>query len=190
MNKAIRNSLRTAALAVVAGTLCLAPGRASAQPAGPFGGMDAQQIQQMIRERVMEFFRTQMGVTNDQEWGVIEKRLTKVVQAKAQELMPAGMPGGMGGPFGGGMGGPGGGDNPFATAIRGLLGLDQTTPEVEGLRRAVDGHASNAELKAAIAKVQEGRIRKQAEVKKLQDDLRQVITFEQEATLSLLHLLD
>ena len=147
--------------------------------------MDPQQIKQEIQKRVVSFFREQLAVANDEEWNVIEARLMKVVQLKAQDLIGGAMGGG-----GGFFGGRGGDNNPMAQAVRSLLGLDDSSSETDGLRRAVEAKASNAELKAAVAKVQDARKRKQAEITKAQDDLRQVLTFRQEATLALLGMLN
>ena len=47
--------------------------------------MDPQQIQEMIRQRMMEGYRTQLEIENAAEWQVIEERLNKVLQAQ-QEL--------------------------------------------------------------------------------------------------------
>ena len=134
---------------------------------------------------MVSFFREQLAVANDEEWNVIEARLMKVVQLKAQDLIGGAMGGG-----GGFFGGRGGDNNPMAQAVRSLLGLDDSSSETDGLRRAVEAKASNAELKAAVAKVQDARKRKQAEITKAQDDLRQVLTFRQEATLALLGMLN
>lgn len=152
--------------------------------AQPFGGMDPQQIQQQIKQRAMDFFREKLEITKDEEWTVVEARLGKVVQLKAQTLIGDLLNGG-GGPFGGGQGG----NNPMVRAIRSMLGMDEPTPEMRTLQSAVDGHASNAELKAAVAKVIESRKQRQAELEKAQAELRQVLSFRQEATLSLLGVL-
>jgi len=185
MNRHLSKQLRPLMGVAVILSLYLGSAKVAAQPGQPFAGMDPQQIQQQIRQRAMEFFRDKLEVTKEEEWTVIETRLGKVVQLKAQTLI-GGMLGGGGSPFGGGRGG----DNPMAGAIRSLLGLDEVTPEMQALRRSVDGHGSNEELKAAVAKVLEARKRKQAELDKAQSELRQVLTFRQEATLSLLGVLD
>jgi hypothetical protein len=155
-----------------------------AQPAQGWANMDPQQIRQEIQRRAAEFFRDRLVVTNDDEWKVIEPRLTKVVQAKAQHLLSPGM---------GGFRLPqrmGNGDNPMLNTIRTFLGLDQTSPESEALDKAIEAHASNAELRTAVSKVLEARKRKQAETEKAQTELRKVLSLRQEATLLLLGVLD
>jgi len=49
------------------------------------------------------------------------------------------------------------------------------------LQRAIEGKASNAELKAALAKFVEARKTKQAELEKAQAELRKVLSLRQEA---------
>ena len=76
---------------------------------GGFRGMDPQEMQQMI----MDGIKQQMGVTNDEEWHVIQDRLQKVIDTQ-RDTMGGGMNfrrlmgrnggGGGGGNFGGGGG--------------------------------------------------------------------------------------
>ena len=79
------------------------PGAGPGQgPGGPGGGnFDPKQFQQQMMQRVMKGFRDQLVVTNDDEWNVIEPRLTKVVQLRFETMM-SGMGGmrGMGGKIG------------------------------------------------------------------------------------------
>jgi hypothetical protein len=63
-------------------------------------------------------------------------------------------------------------------------------PEAEALQKAIDNHASKAELRAALAKYVEARKQKQAELEKAQADLRQVLTLHQEGTMLLMGILD
>jgi len=62
-------------------------------------------------------------------------------------------------------------------------------PELEALDRAIDAKATKDELKAAIAKLQETRKAKQADLEKAQGDLRKVLTTKQEAVATSLGLL-
>ena len=59
--------------------------------------------------------------------------------------------------------------------------MGQPSPEAEALQRAIDGKASNSELKAALAKFVESRKAKQAELEKAQTELRKVLSLRQEA---------
>jgi hypothetical protein len=168
---------RTAALAGIILALGSCAGQLAAQQ-GPGGfSMDPQQIQQQVKE----FLRNKLVVTNDAEWGVIEPRLTKVVQFKMQtQLGGAGLMGG--GRFGGNGGG-------MDQIVRAVLGIEPM-PEAEPLQKAIDNRASKADLKQALAKYVEARKAKRAELEKAQADLRQVITLHQEGTLVLMGILD
>ena len=61
----------------------------------------------------------------------------------------------------------------------------QPSPEAEALQKAVDAKAPKAELKAAIAKYNEARKAKQAELEQAQENLRKVLTARQEALATL-----
>jgi len=169
------------ALAGLVGMLGLGAGNAPAQPAGPGNfSFDPAQFQKMILDR----YREQLDVKDDPEWKVIEGRIQKVMDARRE----VGFGGGaammrlfMGGRGGGGPGGPGGG--PFAAFA------PTPVPEEEALQRAVDAKASNAEIKAALAKFLQVRKVKQANLEKAQADLRQVLSVRQEAIASLTGLL-
>ena len=177
---------RTLALAGVVLALGLGSGNVAAQQRQGWRGMDPQQIQQQIQQRVMEFLRDKLVVTNDAEWGVIEVRLTNVIQFKMQTMLGGGT-GLMGMRFGGNDGGTDGGG--LGQFVRGLLGFEPM-PEAEALQKAIDDHASPVELKKSLAKYVEGRKRKQAELGKAQANLREVLTLHQEATLVLVGILD
>jgi hypothetical protein len=178
----MKKPIRTLALACVILAWGFGTGKLTAQPGPGWPGIDPQQIQQ----RAKQFLRDKLVVTNDAEWGVIEVRLTKVVQFKIQTQMGgAGLMGGM--RPGGNGGGPNGGG--MDQIVRALFGIEPM-PEAEALQKAIDNHASRAELKNALAKYVEARKRKQAELEKAQVDLRQVLTSHQEGTLVLLGLLD
>jgi hypothetical protein len=57
------------------------------------------------------------------------------------------------------------------------------------LQKAIDGKASNSEMKAALARYQEARKAKQAELEKSQAELRKVLTVRQEAIATMSGLL-
>jgi len=175
-------------LTVAAAILALAAGPQGtfAQGRPDFANMDPQQIQQFIQQRLMDNCRQQLAITNDADWGVIEERLAKVVRAKMDSMangiggmMRFARPGGNG--LGGGNG-PGGG--------RGFPGLGPPSPETDALQSAVDGHAPASQIKAALAKYREAQQRKDAELQKAQDALREVITIRQEAILVSMSMLD
>ena len=138
--------------------------------------MDPQQIQQMMQQRMMDYFRQQLAVTNDDEWGVIQERLSKVMKLRTEALMSggAGMMAGM--RRNGGNGGAG---------FRGFQALSQPDPTADSLRNAIDNNAPNAQVKAALDKFRDSQKQKQAELAKAQEDLRSVLTVRQEAALVL-----
>ena len=182
------------------------PGAAPAQgfgggpggPGGPGGrNFDPAQFQQQMQQRMGEFLRGKLNVTNDDEWKVISAQIDKVNTARAEANSgaiggvmgmlgggrrgggggPGGMGGGPGGP-GGGFGGPGGPGGGFQ--IPGMSNV-QPDPAEEALQRAVDANASNDELKAAISKLIDSRKQKQEAFVKAQADLRKLLSVRQEA---------
>jgi hypothetical protein len=145
-----------------------APGPGQGGPGrGGRGNFDPSQF----RQRMMDNLKEQLEVTDDTEWNALQPLIQKVMDAR----MAVGF--GMGPRM---FGRPRGGDNAGDPgARRGPFG--QPNPDAEALQRAIDGKASNAEMKAAIAKFQEARKAKQAELEKAQADLRKVLTLRQEA---------
>lgn len=166
----------------VAAGLCLGLGTVSAQQdnnaqggrgggGGRFGGgnFDPAQWQQRIMERV----RDELEVKDDAEWKALEPLVQKVFDARRQ-VEGDRFRGMMGGRRGGGDQGGGqrrGGGGPFG----------QPSAEAEALNRAIDGKASNAELKDTMAKFLAARKAKQADLEKAQADLRKVLSLRQEA---------
>lgn len=137
---------------------------------GGRGNFDPAQM----RERMMERVKEQMEITDDSEWKAIQPLVQKVMDARM-----ATMAGGMGrGMFGGPRRG---GDNNGGDQAQRRGPFGQPSAEVEALQKAIDGKASNAELKTAMTKVVEARKAKQADLEKAQADLRKVLSVRQEA---------
>ena len=159
------------------------PGGQQQWQGGPqnWQNMDPQQMQQMMQQRIMDNFRQQLAVTNDDEWGVIQERLQKVLSLKMQAMFSGGA-----GMFGGMRRNGGGGGQGF----RGFQGMAQPDPSADSLRNALDNGAPNAQVKAALDKLRDSRKQKAAELLKAQDDLRSVLTVKQEAALVLGGMLD
>jgi hypothetical protein len=139
------------------------------------GNFDPAQMQQ----RMMDAYKERLEITDDAEWKAIQPMIQKVMDARRDSL--SGMARGM---FGGGRnrggdnaGGGGGGDR----GGRGGGFFGPPSPESEALQKAIDSKASNADLKAALAKFVEARKAKQAELEKAQADLRKVLSVRQEA---------
>lgn len=137
-----------------------------------------------MRERMMGYYREQLEVKDDAEWNVIQPLIQKVMDARMATMTGRGFGGfGRGGGPGGGPGDRGGDDRG-----RGPFG-GQPNPEVEALQKAVDGKASNAELKAALSRYQESRKAKEEDLQKAQAELRKVLSVRQEAIATLRGLL-
>jgi len=155
----------------------LAGNSAFAQPQGQGnqgrfrrGNFDPAQMRQRMMDRVKE----QLEITDDSEWNAIQPLIEKVMQARmaAAPMMGRGM---FGGPRRGGNNANNNTDN-----NRPRFG-PAPSAEVQTLERAIEGKASNSELKTAIAKVEAYRKEKQAELQKAQADLRKVLSVRQEA---------
>jgi hypothetical protein len=158
---------------------------------------DAQQVMQQMQQRTVENYRQQLVVTNDVEWAVIRERIMKVQTLRSASTLSGGLQGLIGG-LGGGMrnGGAGGGAAAGAGAGGGganrlgaLLGQQQD-PNVETLQNTIDRGGTKDQIKAALAKLREGRKAKQAELDKAQESLRSVLTTRQEAILVINGILD
>jgi hypothetical protein len=163
-------------LAGVAFGLCSGAGRLAAQGRGNF---DPAQFQQ----RMMERYREQLEVKSDDEWKVIEPRITKVSEARREV--------GFGGGFGRGGGRRGGGDandQSGDTQRRRTFG-GEPNPDAEALQKAIESKASADEIKSKLAKYRESRKTKEANLAKAQDELRKVLSVRQEASAVLMGLL-
>jgi hypothetical protein len=173
--KKINRLLAASAVALVlslSGThvLAQAGGAAGANPfaGGTLGGgvvggaFDPSQIVPMMVARM----RDNLAVTNDDEWKVIEPRLEKVVKLRMAERTS-------------GIGGGGGG-------MRRMSALAGAPDPSEGaLQKLLDDNAPPADIKAAMAKVREAHVKRHAELLKAQQELKDVLTVRQEATLLL-----
>jgi hypothetical protein len=175
---------RWLAMAGMAAAICVGTnvGLAQNDPGGPGGGAGGQGRggrgnfdPAQFRERMLERTKESLEITDDAEWKAIQPLVEKVMEARMATM--SGMGRGM-------FGGPPrrGGDNAQGGQgqRRGQFG-GAPSPDAEALQRAIDGKASNAEMKAAIAKYVEARKVKQAELEKAQADLRKVLSVRQEA---------
>ena len=157
--------------------LTLGTGKLVAQERPGRGNFDPEQF----RQRMMERYREQLEVKSDDEWKVIEPRITKVMEARRD----AG-PGGRG--FGGFM--RRGGEGNDTVRDRGGRGGGGTpSPEAEALQKAIEAKASAEEVKSKLAKYREARKEKEAALTKAQDELRKVLSVRQEASAVLMGLL-
>lgn len=156
------------------------PGGPGGGGRGGFGGgpgnFDPAQLQQMI----LDNYREQLAVANDDEWAAIQVLIQKVLDAQqeAQQFGGRGGRGGLGGP--GGPGGFGGRGGPGGFAGRGDRFGGPPNPAVEALQAAIESNSKD-ELKTAIAKYREARKQAQEKLAAAQDAFKKVLTLRQEA---------
>jgi hypothetical protein len=143
-----------------------------------FRNMSQEERQNWFANRQKE----QLEITDDAEWKAIQPLVQKVNEARLATVSS------MRFGFSGRRGGPGGGDNGGDRRGGGGFG-GQPSAEQQALEKAVDGKASNAELKGVLAKYQESRKAKQSELEKAQAELRKVLSVRQEALATLNGLL-
>lgn len=168
----------------IAGVACVASfgsNKASAQQDNGGGrrGFDPARAQE-FQQRRMERLKEELEVKDD-EWTALQPLIQKVMDAQRAVLADR-----MGGMFRGGRGGGdtnGGGDN--ANRRRGGGGgFGEPSPEADALQKAIEGKASNSEMKAALAKYQESRKAKQTDLDTAQTNLKKVLSVRQEAILT------
>src|SRR5262245_22250985 len=157
-------------LAGLACVACLSATRVLAQDNNSRrGNFDPAEFQ----KRILENYRERLEIKDDAEWKAMQPLIQKVMDARRD--MMSGMARGMFGRSGR----PGGDDNGGSGGDRGSRrggGFFNSTPspEAEALQKAIDGKASNSELKAAIAKYKDARKAKEEALEKAQADLRKV----------------
>jgi hypothetical protein len=147
---------------------------------GGRGNFDPAQFQQRMMDRV----RDQLNFTNDEEWSQIQPLVQKVMDARRD----------IG--FGGNMrlfsrnrNGNGQNDDNGGRRFGGMFG-GQPSPEAEALKTAIDDNAPDAQVKDLLAKYKASQKAKQDKLKAAQENLRQYLSVKQEATATLLGLLD
>lgn len=131
----------------------------------------------------MERVQDELGLTNDTDWSAVQPLVQKVMDAQRDARG-----GGMGRMFGGrnrggqgGQGGQGGGRGGF---------FGQPSPEADALQKAIDDDAPAGQIKDLLAKYKVSQKAKQAKLVAAQSDLRAVLTVKQEASATLMGLLD
>jgi hypothetical protein len=128
---------------------------------------------------MMDRLKEQLGAS-DEEWKVLEPKITKVQTAQRDLRGGWGMGGGRGGR-------PGGGDanreQPAATSP-----VEAATRE---LRAAVEKpNASDADIDQKLTALREARVKAQANLDAARKELKEVLTAKQEANLVLMGTLD
>ena len=146
------------------------------------GNFDPAQMQQRMLERV----QTELGLTNETDWSAIQPLVQKVMDARRDA---AGA--GMGRMFGGRNRGGNNGGQAGAQSGGGRGGFGGTpSPEAEALQKAIDDNAPKAQIKDLLAKYRASQKARQAKLVAAQGDLRKVLTVKQEASATLLGLLE
>ena len=152
-------------------------GRRGMGPGGPGGGMRGQWDPERMREMMAQRFKAALACS-DEEWEVIGPRVEKVVEIQFRARLGRG---GFGGP--GGPGGPGG--------RGGRGGMFQGSPEAQVLSEALESEDTpNEEIKAKLKAFRDAAKKREQELKKARDELREVLTLRQEARLVLMSILD
>jgi len=161
-----------------------------------------------FRARMMERYREDLKVKSDDEWKVIEGRITAVMEARRDlaALTPRGRGFGGRGGRGGGPGGPGGpgGDQADRGGRRGgdqggggggrrgpggPGGFGEPSPQVEALEKAVEAGKAD-DIKAKLASLRSARKDAEAKLTKAQDNLKQVLSVSQEGQACLMGLIE
>jgi len=143
------------------------------------GNFDPAQRQQFMMQRIQD----QLGFTNDTDWSAVQPLVQKVLDAQRDARANLGrmFMRNRGGGNGGNGGGPGGGR--FGQQ-------QQPDPAADALQSAVDSNAPASQIKDLLEKYQASQKAKQAKLIAAQNDLRKVLTVQQEAQATLLGLLD
>jgi hypothetical protein len=157
---------------------------ATAQDAGQRRGFDPDQM----RERMMDRLKTELKAS-DEEWGVMQPLLQNVMLKQREAT--SGRMGAMG-MFAGQRGRPDAQPQPGAGRPgRQGIGPAGGTGELAELSEALESpNTSAAELKKRMAAVRAAREKAEAELKAAREELRQVLTLEQEARLVLMGVMD
>ncbi len=160
-------------LAGLAGILAIGVNTASAQGQG--GGRPPFDPAQM-RQRMMDNYRQQFDVKDDAEWKVLETQIGKVMDAR----MDVGFGGGMRGmrPPRNNANGAAPAD-PQARQRRNPFGAPSAA--AEALQKALDAKAPAAEIQTKLAAYRADVKAKEAKLDQAQEDLKKILTPQQEA---------
>jgi len=145
---------------------------------GGRGNFDPTQFQQ----RMMDGVRDQLGFTNDTDWDAVQPLVQKVMDARRD----VGVGNGMRMMFRRNRDQNGGDNN--RQRFGGFFG--QPSPEFTALQTAIDNNAPDAQIKDLLDRYRASQKAKEDKLKQAQENLRAVLTVKQEATATLLGLLD
>ena len=146
---------------------------------GGGGNFDPAQF----RQRMMDNIKDQMGAKDD-EWKVIEPKLSKVVDLNFASRMRGG---GMFGNRGGGQGGQGGGGNRPA----GGAADSPVAKAMQDLRETLDNKDASADdIAKKLTALRDARDKSHSDLVAAQKDLKEVLTQRQEAVLVMMGQLE
>jgi hypothetical protein len=143
-----------------------------------------------MQQRMMEFMKTRLGITDDAEWAIIEPRLSKVMTLSRSASNMGGMMRGMMGR--GGMD-RGGRRRPDIAGRQDTLEAadDPVQKASDSLQETLDKTDATAEeIKTKLQAFREAREKAQQDLAKARQELRDVLTLRQEAQLVLMGMLD
>jgi hypothetical protein len=199
--------------------LLVGAGSLQAQDRSPQGNFDPAQMRQRMQERMKQQFEvtddSEWKAISERIEKVMQARRSLGGPGGPGGFGGPGFRGGQGGAGGPGgpdtqggpggppqQGGPGGPDSAqdrprgqggFGTTPGGSGGPGgfgrETSPELEALRTAIDNKAPASELKTKLADLRAARKKKEAELEKAQNDLREILSARQEAVAVMLGLL-
>lgn len=158
---------------------------------GNRGGNRTQRTPEEMRKMMTDRMKETLGVTNEDEWKVMEPKLEKVMTLSMQSRFGGGMMGMMGGR--GNRGNRGGDTN--ATNPPPPPPANPNASEVQKKSEALTKVLANKEAKpeeiaAALTALREAKAAARAELEKAQKDLKEVLTARQEAQLVTFGMLD
>ena len=153
---------------------------------GGFGGRGGNFDPAQFQQRMMDGVRDQLGFTNDTDWDAVQPLVQKVMDARRD----VGVGNGMRMMFNRNRnrGQNGGGDN--NNRFRNNPFFGQPSPESQALQNAIDNNAPDGQIKDLLTRYEASQKVKQDKLKAAQDNLRAVLTVKQEATATLLGLLE
>jgi hypothetical protein len=172
----MKNLMRVAVLGLAC-VACLGVMDLSAQAQGNNrGNYDPAQMKQERLDR----YKESLEIKDDAEWKAIQPLVEKVMDAQQAVLRDR-----LSGMFGRSRRSSSGSsssssDSSSSRRSRGGFG-GEPSPEAQALQRAIDGKASNSEMKIAIARFQDARKQKLADMEAAQANLKKVLSVRQEA---------
>jgi hypothetical protein len=174
---------------VAAGLLLAQPPEGGGGRRGPRG--EGRMDRERMRARMVERLKEQLGA-NDEEWKVMGPRLRKVMDLSRQADGPGrrGMFFRRGGRDGGRDRRPGRGpaERPAGAPERERTAVEKAA---ENLQKLLDSESAKAgDIKTGLTALREAREKAKQELAKAQQELKQILTVKQEATLVLRGILN